>query len=471
MHWVSRKNKYNLISPAKLRPNLPRTGALTSGILIEARQFLGRVDAQSGELTSEHLLLGLTRLEESRLAELGVTAERIERLLAPAVDTSVIPVTEEFQLEADQAVPRKIRSQPATDTESQVEVQSLDSLTDVFRIIDAAANRAREGLRVVEDVVRFSLSDRFLTEQLKSCRHELAASLSGCDLLQRVRARDTRSDAGTTITLPTEQQRVSRLSVVQANIKRVQEALRTLEEMLKVAANPAAAAKIEQLRYSSYTLEKAIVTSMEANRIFAERYLYLLITESVCKRGWKDVVKQAIDGGVDVIQLREKSLTDGEIQKRGTWLRKQTEAADVLFIMNDRPDLAAVTGADGVHVGQGEASVQAARRTMGPGAIVGVSTHDLGQARKAVLDGADYLGVGPVFPTRTKAFDEYAGLTYVTQIAREISLPWFAIGGINQQNTTSLKGSGASRIAVTAAICGTDRVRETSKLMRTACKK
>ena len=121
--------------------------------------------------------------------------------------------------------------------------------------------------------------------------------------------------------------------------------------------------------------------------------------------------------------------------------------------MNDRPDLAVLAEADGVHIGQDELSVREARRIVGPHRLVGVSTHTIEQARQAVLDGADYLGVGPCFATSTKSFNQLAGLDFVRQVAAEITLPWFAIGGISPANITAVRAAGASRVAVSSAIC------------------
>src|SRR4029077_19739139 len=122
----------------------------------------------------------------------------------------------------------------------------------------------------------------------------------------------------------------------------------------------------------------------------------------------------------------------------GKLVREWTARAGALFIMNDRPDLALLTDADGVHVGQEELSVREARRIMGPSRLVGVSTHTLEQARQAVLDGADYIGVGPVFSSTTKAFAHLAGLDLVRQVAAEITLPAYAIGGIGLENIEAL---------------------------------
>jgi thiamine-phosphate pyrophosphorylase len=125
--------------------------------------------------------------------------------------------------------------------------------------------------------------------------------------------------------------------------------------------------------------------------------------------------------------------------------------------MNDRPDLALLSDADGVHVGQEELSVHEARRIVGPQRLVGVSTHNIEQARQAVIDGADYIGVGPVFASKTKDFSSLAGLEFVRQVAGEIKLPWFAIGGIDEDNIERLIAAGATHVAVSSAICGSQQ--------------
>ena len=129
-----------------------------------------------------------------------------------------------------------------------------------------------------------------------------------------------------------------------------------------------------------------------------------------------------------------------------------TAGSPTLSIINDRPDLAALSGADGVHVGQDELSVKDARSIVGPRALIGVSTHSLEQARTAVLDGADYLGVGPTFPSGTKQFAEFTGTELLTAVAAEIRLPAFAIGGITPENLPQVLSTGVKRIAVIGAV-------------------
>jgi thiamine-phosphate diphosphorylase len=123
-----------------------------------------------------------------------------------------------------------------------------------------------------------------------------------------------------------------------------------------------------------------------------------------------------------------------------------------LAIINDRADVAAIVGADGVHLGQDDLSVKDARAIVGPRMLVGASTHNHEQARQAVLDGANYLGAGPTFPSQTKAFDDFVGLDYLRQAAAEIRLPMFAIGGIHVDNLPDVLAAGISRVAVGAAV-------------------
>jgi thiamine-phosphate pyrophosphorylase len=139
-----------------------------------------------------------------------------------------------------------------------------------------------------------------------------------------------------------------------------------------------------------------------------------------------------------------------------------------LFIVNDRPDIARLADADGVHLGQDDLPVHEARKIVGPDAFVGVSTHDLAQVRRAVRDGADYIGVGPAFPSATKKFDSLAGLEFVKAALAATSLPAFAIGGINPDTLAAVVAAGAKRIAVSAAVAQADEPRQVAHTLRSA---
>jgi thiamine-phosphate pyrophosphorylase len=328
---------------------------------------------------------------------------------------------------------------------------SAGDQTVTLRILDAAANRAREGLRVLEDYARFALDDPHLTRRLKESRHALRQALDGLPAEALLRSRDTQADVGTAISTPSEIARRSPADVAQAAFKRAQEAVRSLEEFSKLLS-PTAAARFERLRYELYTLEKALSLTQFNRRELADRRLYLLATEALCPHGLGPAVRGALAGGVSIVQLREKEMSERRLLDLARRVRVWTRETGALFVVNDRADLAVAADADGVHVGQDDLPVKEARAIVGPRRLVGVSTHSLEQARQAVLDGADYLGVGPVFASATKPFDSLAGLDFVREVAAEISLPWFAIGGINADNVAAVIEAGAQRIAVSQAI-------------------
>jgi thiamine-phosphate pyrophosphorylase len=333
------------------------------------------------------------------------------------------------------------------------------------RIVDASANRAREGLRVVEDFCRFVLNDRFLCSELKNLRHQLAKALEGIPGNHLLAARDSLQDVGTDVSTASEQERHSALAVAEANLKRLQEAFRSVEEFAKLR-HPRVSVVIEKLRYRSYTLEQAIMLGARARQRFAEARLCVLVSSSACAAALDWTIAEAAAGGAEVIQLREKSLSDSELLNRARKVRQWTTRAGVLFIMNDRADIARLAGADGVHLGQGDLPIAEARRILGPDAIIGRSTHDLAQVRQAVLEGACYIGVGPTFVSGTKQFEKLAGLELVKEAAEETSLPAFVIGGVNQENIALAVEAGARRVAVSQAICSAEDPRSMAVSLR-----
>jgi len=323
--------------------------------------------------------------------------------------------------------------------------------TATLRILDAAANRAAEGLRVVEDYLRFALDDRHLTMLAKTLRHNLAEAVARMPRLQRHAARQTRCDVGRELSTPSEVNRHDLIAVVSASFKRVEQALRSLEEYSKLI-NPIVAAELETLRYRCYTLEKAVDVTTESIRRLDKTRLYVLIDGGTSADGFAAFVQSLVAAGADAVQLRDKRLADRELLLRARQLRELTADSSTLFIVNDRPDLAALSRADGVHVGQDEVAVKDARSIVGPRALIGVSTHSLEQARQAVLDGANYIGVGPTFPSRTKSFDGFPGHELLRAVAGEISLPAFAIGGIDRENLSEVLETGVKRVAVSGAV-------------------
>lgn len=336
---------------------------------------------------------------------------------------------------------------------------------NLLRVLDAAANRAREGLRVVEDYVRFVLDDAGLSRRLKEVRHRLAQALAGFDVDLLIGSRDTLGDVGTHIMTADERVRENPRAVLTANFKRTAESLRSLEEYGKLF-DVWLAGRFEVLRYDVYTLEKLTLTAVTAHRLLGDARLMVLVGGLPTLGDLTWVVGEALAGGADVIQLREKGLPDRTLLERAREVRILTAQARARFIMNDRADLARLAGADGVHLGQEDVAFRDARRIVGPSALIGVSTHDRVQLEQAILAGAGYVGVGPVFVSVTKDFSDLAGLAFVRHAAETTNLPWFAIGGITYQNVERVLEAGASRIAVSAAIVRADRPRQAAAELR-----
>jgi thiamine-phosphate pyrophosphorylase len=340
-------------------------------------------------------------------------------------------------------------------------------MVDTSRILDAGANRAREALRTIEDYCRFVLEDGFLSGELKRLRHDFTTSMLELAPKGMLHARETLLDVGTTISTEAEQQRSSLADVVQANLKRLQEALRSLEEFAKITG-PLLPERLEQMRYRAYTLERAIVLGREARQVLRDSRLYVLLCGASCARSLGWTIAEAAAGGASIIQLREKGLPDQYLLQRAREVRRLTHKAGVLFIVNDRPDIARLADADGVHLGQDDLPVKEARRLLGHKALIGVSTHTIEQVRAAVLDGASYLGIGPAFPSGTKTFDHLPGPDFIRSALAETTLPAFAIGGINLKTVDVVVESGARRVAVSQAIAQAEDPRGTARALLSA---
>jgi thiamine-phosphate pyrophosphorylase len=162
------------------------------------------------------------------------------------------------------------------------------------------------------------------------------------------------------------------------------------------------------------------------------------------------VLAAALASGVDLVQLRDKELGDDALVETARIFRRVADEHGALFVLNDRPDLVAACRADGVHVGQEDTAVAEARRIVGPGKLIGLSTHSPEQI--AAAEGVDYISVGPVWATPTKPGRPAVGLELLAEAARTAPVPFFAIGGIDESNVNEVVAAGATRIAVVRAI-------------------
>lgn len=407
--------------------------------------------ARARELARWHSPEGTVTTDQVFLALLECRPVLLDPLRAAGLDPSLLPSSADLE-------------PPALHLDEPLDLDRGGPDPRLHRLIDAVANRAREALRVLEDHTRFILNDGTLSRELKEMRHELAAVLAGWPAETLAAARDILHDVGAGITTAAERTRSSLQAVVQANARRLEEALRSLEEFSKLE-DADAGARMEKLRYRAYAVEKALLLRQPSPRL-AQARLYALVTESQCRASLLGTVREILEGGVQVVQLREKNRPDGEILPLAREIRKLTRDFEALFIVNDRPDLALLAEADGVHLGQEDLPLAEARALLGAGKLLGLSTHSPVQVRQAVLEGAAYIGVGPTFPSRTKDFPELAGLEFVRAAHAATSLPAFVLGGVTLDNLPQVLEAGGRRVAVSQALCAAADPREEATRFR-----
>ncbi len=315
------------------------------------------------------------------------------------------------------------------------------------RIIDANFNRSSEGARVLEEISRFILEDESLSGSFKNIRHSINR-ISDEYYSENLRSRDSENDIGIDIKNPDSRQGID--TIFKANIKRLEESLRVLAEYTSMA-------EFEKMRYKVYTLEKAMYSKLleKFSRLRLKDTKLYLVTNSdkfETEDAFLNAVASALQGGVDIVQLREKTRNAAEILELAKKVRLLCDEFNAVFIVNDRVDIAYLSGADGVHLGQDDIDPASARKILGDNAIIGVSTHAPEQAKKAVADGADYIGAGPVFTTPTKPGRASVGLEYIKWVSENIEIPAFAIGGIDLENAESVLETGIGRIAIVRAV-------------------
>ena len=324
------------------------------------------------------------------------------------------------------------------------EPHSLDyANSTLYRILDANLDRAREGLRIIEEWCRFGLNSLPLTDTCKRLRQELGGWHT-----DEIRAsRDTPGDLGTELTHPQEAARSNLAQVLRVNFCRTQEALRVLEEYGKLYS-PQMGAACKQMRYAVYTLESKLAGQHRLQKLV--RSPVYLVTSPM--PNLLTIVEEALQGGLTLVQYRDKTADDLTRLRTAEKLRSLCDQYDALFIINDRVDLAIAVDADGVHLGQDDIPIALARQLLGEQRLIGRSTHKPDDLHRAIQEGADYIGVGPVYETPTKAGRAAAGLTYVEYAAKHAELPWYAIGGIDTENLHEVVTAGADRVAIVRAI-------------------
>lgn len=336
-----------------------------------------------------------------------------------------------------------------------VNINSVDDQNQILRVVDANSNRAAEGLRAIEDFARLVREDKIAAQWAKELRHQLAELVSRFGRARRLQARSTATDAGTDITTGSELSRESLDAIVPAAAERVSQAMRCLEEYSKLLSAGDSVA-FKQLRYRTYDRLAEIELRLRRPGIGPDCQLYVLID---CKRpqeAFAEYVLALAHAGVDLFQLRDKTA-DGQVL-----VRYGRAAVDCLrdtraeLVVNDRVDVALACGAWGVHLGQEDISLADARKLVGSELSIGISTHDMDQAIAAEKAGADCIGCGPTFSSTTKTFDQLVGVRFASEATRRVSVPAFAIGGIDTTNIEQVVDAGANRVAVSGAVHNAD---------------
>ena len=334
------------------------------------------------------------------------------------------------------------------------------------RIIDANLNRAGEGLHLLEEIARLAADDAELTRQLKTMRHEL---LRG-DLAfnkELIQSRDSEGDVGADMEVPGEGKAKELPVIVVANARRVQEALRILEELAKTPDTTPRldSDKFKKARFELYTIEQKLLSRLlrrdKAGRLSG---LYAIIDSQLLgSRSHLEVTGQLIRGGAKAIQLRHKLDDKNELLAIARKLKDLCAEHGVLFIVNDYLDIALAVGADGLHLGQKDMPVADARKLLPMDMILGNSVNTVEQARAAEAGGADYIAVGSMYPTESKEKAIVVGPERLREVRSAVNVPLVAIGGISKDNAGEVAAAGADGVAVISAILGADDLEKAAR--------
>jgi thiamine-phosphate pyrophosphorylase len=329
---------------------------------------------------------------------------------------------------------------------------------------------------VLEDLARFVLRDAGLARRWRALRHGLDAALRAVPFAaELLPARDSARDVGREdyrgrgVAGP----RRSLRDLATANARRLEEAARVLEEHLRCAGQPNAAAAARAARFSAYRLEQELVAGLPAPRLLPDPCLYVIVTEALARLPWERAARLALEGGAAALQLREKTLSDREYARRAERLRRLTRRHGALLFVNDRVDVARMVEADGVHLGADDLAPATARLLLGPAALIGSTSHTLAEAHAARAAGADYVSAGPVYSAASKFRHLEArgervpvlrptGLGAIQRVGRT-GIPFVAIGGITPENAAAVIRAGARRIAVCAGVMAADDPRAAAR--------
>ena len=321
----------------------------------------------------------------------------------------------------------------------------------IFQIIDANLDRAREGLRVLEDWARFGLGKEDFVIRIKNFRQILGKNHLKIYKLSRNHMEDKCKG----LSHYEQNHRETPHKIISSNSARVQEALRVIEEFSRNHNNKLS--KIaSDIRYEIYTLEIELLdlnNRKEAQLIISENNLYSITDQ---RDNLLEMIEKILLGGVKIIQHRFKEGNDKDHFKEAIKIKSLCKKYNSLFIVNDRVDIAIASNADGVHIGQDDIDIITARKLLGISKIIGVSANNSTEITNAIKNGCDYIGIGPVFQTLTKKNKVPLGIEKIKALTKDLNIPWFAIGGINKANISSLKNNGINKVAVVSGLLNSE---------------
>ncbi len=325
----------------------------------------------------------------------------------------------------------------------------------IAQIIDANLDRAREGLRVLEDWARFALGRKDLVKSFKNFRQILGKH----HLKVYKESRNFINDNCAGLSHPEQDKRTYASSIISSNAARVQEALRVIEEFSR-NHNQNLSNISSEIRYEIYNLEIELLeaqSNYSLQKILNENDLYFITLDN---ENLFEKIKNILEGGVKIIQLRFKKGKDSDNLEFAIKVRELCDAFGALFLINDRVDIALACKADGVHLGQDDMDIKSARNILGFSKIIGISASNKLDIKKAIQEGCDYLGIGPVFATSTKKGKVPLGINTLKTLTKDISIPWFAIGGIKQENISLLKENNIRKVAIISDLINSKNPKE-----------
>ncbi len=325
----------------------------------------------------------------------------------------------------------------------------------IYQIIDANLDRAREGLRVLEDWARFGLGEEKYVKSIKNFRQILGKN----HLEVYKQSRNHIEDKCKGLTHQEQLNRKTFEQIISSNSGRVQEALRVVEEFSRLHNHELSKIAAE-IRYEIYTIEVELLSlskRKKSEKILKENDLYVITDQ---KDNLLEIIEEILTAGVRIIQHRFKKGTDKDHLKEAIQIKNLCERYNSLFIINDRLDIALASDADGIHLGQDDLDLKTARKLIGYSKIIGISANNEIDISNALEEGCDYIGIGPVFETSTKKNKKPIGIENIKTLTKDIDIPWFAIGGIKSNNISNLKNNGFKKFALISELMNSEDPQE-----------